>query len=641
MSRTKVEYPLRLKEMLERALKDTEGFWGEAARELHWFKPWDRVFEWKYPDFKWFVGGLTNLSYNCVDYHVQEKGRGGKPAIIWESAETSESRVLTYNELLESVKRFAAALRAQGVSRGDRVTIYMPMVPEAAIAMLACTRIGAIHSVVFGGFGSAALAERVVDAGSKVLVAADVAYRRGKEVKLKEVVDEALQTPTDVKKVIMLKRASSEPHMVRGRDIYWEEAIAAGESETSDLVPVESNELAFILHTSGTTAKPKGTVQPHGSYQVYIHSMGKWVYAMSDRDVWWSTSDIGWIVGHSYVVYGPLLFGCSTIMYEGVPDHPAPDIWWRIVEKHRVTRMWISPTGVRALMKYGDEFPAKHDLSSINLVVCAGEVLNPPAWKWLQESVLKNKVPVVDHMWQTESSGPMVGNPVGIAMLPIKPGSATIPLPGIEADIVNERGESLPVNAKGNFVCLRPFPGLTPTLWKDHDRYVKDYWDRLPGRYYTGDAALRDEDGYIWFLGRMDEVIKIASHRVGTIEIESTLVSHPAVAEAAVVGKPDELRGEVAAAFVVLKAGQAPAEALKKELRELVQKSLGKIIVVDQIDFVDMLPKTRSGKIMRRLIKAVITGQPLGDYSTIEDEGSIDEIRKAAEQLIAGLKRKT
>jgi len=626
---------------LERALKDTEGFWGDAARELRWFKPWSRVLEWNYPDFKWFVGGETNLSYNAVDYHVLEKGRGDKAAIIWESAETNQRRVLTYSQLLDSVKRFSGALRAQGVRKGDRVTIYMPMIPEAAVAMLATTRIGAIHSVVFGGFGAGALSERIVDAGSKVVVAADVGYRRGKEVKLKEVVDEALVTPDDVKRVIVLKRGSKEPQMKQGRDIYWDQAVEAGKSEKQDFEPMESNELAFILHTSGTTAKPKGTVQPHGSYQVYIHSMGKWVYNMSDRDIWWSTSDIGWIVGHSYVVYGPLLFGCSTIMYEGVPDYPAPNIWWQIAERNRVTKMWISPTGVRALMKYGNEYPQKHDLSAINLVVCAGEVLNPPAWKWLQKDVLKDRAPVIDHMWQTESSGPVVGNPVGIAMLPIKPGSATIPLPGIEADIVDEKGESVPVGAKGTFVCLRPFPGLTPTLWKDHDRYVRDYWQRIPRCYYTGDAALKDEDGYIWFLGRMDEVIKIASHRIGTIEIESTLVGHPAVAEAAVVGKPDELRGEVAAAFIVLKTGHTPSVELKKELRELVQKSLGKIVVVGDIDFVDMLPKTRSGKIMRRLIKAVITGQALGDYSTIEDEGSIDEIKRAADQLLAGLKKRS
>jgi len=642
MSRTqRIDYPPRLREMLERALKDTQGFWSEAAQQLYWFKHWDRVLDWNYPNFTWFAGGQTNLSYNSVDHHVLHKGRGDKKAILWESAETGESRSLTYNELLDSVKKFSGALRAHGVGKGDRVTIYMPMIPEAAVAMLATTRIGAIHCVVFGGFGAGALAERIVDAGSKVVVTADVAYRRGKEVRLKEVVDEALGTPNEVEKVIVLRRTSKDPRMKRGRDIYWEEALDAGKAEEQDFVPMESNELAFILHTSGTTAKPKGTVQPHGSYQVYIYSMGKWVYNISDRDIWWSTSDIGWIVGHSYVVYGPLLFGCSTIMYEGVPDYPAPDVWWQIAEKHRVTKMWISPTGARALMKYGIEYPRKHDLSSIDLVVCAGEVLNPPAWEWLQKEVLRNRAPVIDHMWQTESSGPVVGNPIGIAMLPIKPGSATIPLPGIEADIVNERGDALPTGTKGNFVFLRPFPGLTPTLWKDHERYVRDYWERIPGRYYTGDAALRDEDGYIWFLGRMDEVIKIASHRIGTIEIESTLVSHPVVAEAAVVGKPDELRGEVAAAFVVLKAGYAPTGELEKELRDLVRKSLGKIVVIDDIYFVDMLPKTRSGKIMRRLIRAVITGQPLGDYSTIEDAGSIEEIRKAAEQLLAGLKRRT
>jgi acetyl-CoA synthetase len=626
--------------MLERALKDTEGFWGEAARQLHWFKPWSRVLEWNYPDFKWFVGAETNLSYNAVDYHVLEKGRGDKAAIIWESAETNQRRAVTYSQLLDSVKRFSGALRAQGIRKGDRVTIYMPMIPEAAVAMLATTRIGAIHSVVFGGFGSGALSERIVDTGSKVVVTADVGYRRGKEVQLKDIVDEALSTPSEVEKVIVLKRGSKEPQMKQGRDLYWDQALDAGKSEKQDFEPMESNELAFILHTSGTTAKPKGTVQPHGSYQVYIHSMGRWVYNMSDRDIWWSTSDIGWIVGHSYVVYAPLLFGCTTLIYEGVPDYPAPDIWWQIAERNRVTKMWISPTGVRALMKYGNEYPKKHDLGSINLVVCAGEVLNPPAWKWLQKDVLKDRAPVIDHMWQTESGGPVVGNPVGIAMLPIKPGSATIPLPGIEADIVNEKGESVPVGAKGIFVCLRPFPGLTPSLWKDHDRYVKDYWQRIPRCYYTGDAALKDEDGYIWFLGRMDEVIKIASHRIGTIEIESALVGHPAVAEAAVVGKPDELRGEVAAAFVVLKSGHTPSDQLKKDLRELVKKSLGRIVVLDNIDFVDMLPKTRSGKIMRRLIKAVVTGQPLGDYSTIEDEGSIEEIRKAAESLVAGMKKK-
>jgi acetyl-CoA synthetase len=476
--------------------------------------------------------------------------------------------------------------------------------------------------------------------GSKIILTADVGYRRGKEVGLKQIVDEALERQTQVQKVVVLRRGSKSPQMKRERDLFWEEALEFGKSEGDDFQPVESNELAFILHTSGTTAKPKGTVQPHGSYQVYIKSMGEWVYDMKDSDVWWSTSDIGWIVGHSYVVYAPLLIGCTNVVFEGVPDYPTPDVWWRNIEKHRVSRLWISPTGVRGLMKFGTEYPQKYDLSSLKLVVCAGEVLNPPAWEWMQRIVLKDQVPVIDHMWQTESSGPVVGNPVGIAMLPIKPGSATIPLPGIDADIVNDKGESLPVGMKGNFVCRSPFPGLTPSLWRDHERYVNDYWKRIPGCYYTGDAAFKDEDGYIWFLGRMDEVIKIASHRIGTIEIESTLVGHPAVAEAAVVGKPDPVRGEVAAAFVVLKTGYQPSDELKEQLQDLVHKSMGKIVVIDDIDFVDMLPKTRSGKIMRRLIKSVITGQALGDYSTIEDEGSIAEIRKAAEELMASLRKK-
>lgn len=615
--------------MLKRALDDPEGFWGEVAQELHWFKPWDKVFEWNYPFFKWFKGGVTNLSYNCVDYHVK-KGKGNRAAIIWENGEKQATRVLTYNQLLFEVRRFAAALKALGVKKGDRVTIYMPMIPEATIAMLATTRIGAIHSVVFGGFGYGALADRIVDAESEIVVTTDAGYRKGKTIPLKGVVDQALKGVKGVRKVIVLKREPEEPPMTRRRDIYWEEALDKGKGTSAEAVPMRSDELAFILYTSGTMAKPKGTVQPHGSYQVYIHAMGKWVYDMRETDVWWSTSDIGWIVGHSYVVYAPLLFGCSTIMYEGVPDYPTPDVWWKVVEKNLVTQMWISPTGARALMKYGDKWPKKHDLSSVRLVVCAGEVLNPSAHEWLQKTVFEDRIPVIDHMWQTESSGPMVGNPYGIAMLPIKPGSATIPLPSIDGDIVDDEGKSLPVGAKGNFVVRKPFPGLTPTIWRDEDRYAREYWNRIPGCYYTGDGAIKDADGYIWFLGRVDEVIKIAAHRIGTIEIESALLSHPAVAEAAVVGKPDPMRGEVACAFVVLKPGYQPGDELKDTLRGVVRKILGPIVVIGDILFVGKVPKTRSGKIMRRLIKAVVTGQPLGDYSTIEDATAIDEIKKTA-----------
>jgi len=627
---SKIEYPPQLKWMLKRALEDPEGFWEDIAEELHWFKRWDKVFEWDYPNFTWFKGGVTNLSYNCLEYNIK-KGRGNHAAVIWENGEGLPTRVLTYDQLLNEVKQFAAALKTLGVNRGDRVTIYMPMVPEAAVAMLATTRIGAIHSVVFGGFGYGALADRIADAEAKIVVTADVGYRRGSVVNLKEVVDEALKiSGKSVEKVILLKRGEKAPSITSGRDILWEEAIEKGKGVNAEVERMRADELAFILHTSGTMAKPKGTVQPHGSYQVYVYAMGKWVYDMHETDVWWSTSDIGWIVGHSYVIYAPLLFGCSTIMYEGVPDYPTPDVWWQIVERNKVTKLWMSPTGARALMKYGDEWPKKHDLNSVKLVACAGEVLNPPAWEWLQKKVFGDRIPVIDHMWQTESSGPMVGNPYGIALLPIKPGSATIPLPGIEGEIVDGEGKPVSVGVEGTFVCKRPFPGLTPTLWRDHERYVQDYWNRIPKVYYTGDAAMKDEDGYIWFLGRIDEVIKISSHRIGTIEIESALLQHQGVAEAAVVGCPDPLRGETACALVVLKGGYEPDEALRQALKDLVKKILGPIVIVSDVFFVSKLPKTRSGKIMRRLIKSIITDQPLGDTSTIEDETAIEEVKKAA-----------
>lgn len=630
---SKTDFPPHLRWMLQRSLENPEDFWAEVAEELHWFRRWDKVFEWKYPDFAWFKGGVTNLSYDCLEFNIK-KGRGNHAAIIWENGEGFPSRVLTYNQLLYEVERFASALKALDVKKGDRVTIYMPMIPEAAVAMLATTRIGAIHSVVFGGFGYVALADRIDDSMPKIVITADVGYRRGKAFDLKGVVDEALKkSEKGVKKVVVLKRDEKDTPMTRGRDIMWEEAVEKGKAINAEVERMQADEPAFILYTSGTMAKPKGTVQPHGSYPVYIYAMGKWVYDMRETDVWWSTSDIGWIVGHSYVIYAPLLTGCSTIMYEGVPDHPAPDIWWQIVEKNRVTKLFLSPTGARALMQHGDEWPRKHNLRSVKLVVSAGEVLNPPAWEWLQKKVFEDRIPVIDHMWQTESSGPMVGNPYGIVLLPIKPGSATIPLPGIDADIVDEEGKPVPVGDEGTFVCKKPFPGLTPTLWGDHERYVQNYWNRIPGVYYTGDAAQKDEDGYIWFLGRMDEIIKISAHRIGTIEIESALLQHPAVAEAAVIGRPDPLRGETACALITLRSGYEQNDALKQALKDMVKKTLGPIVIFSGIFFVTKLPKTRSGKIMRRLIKSIVTDKPLGDYSTIEDEAAIEEIKKALKDV--------
>lgn len=617
--------------MIERSLEDPEGFWGEAARDINWFKPWDKVFEWNYPEFKWFLGAETNISYNCLDLHL-DRGEGNRAAIIWESGEGEPSRVITYNQLHYQVERFAASLRALGVEKGDRITIYMPMVPEAAVAMLATTRIGAIHSVVFGGFGYGALADRIIDAESNLVITSDVGYRRGKAVPLKGTVDQAIEQSKGVEKVVVLEREGNA-NMVKGRDISWEDALDMGKGESGKFLPLDANDLAFILYTSGTMSKPKGTVQPHGSYQVWINSMAKWVYDMRPTDVWWSTSDVGWIVGHSYVVYAPLLVGCSTIMFEGVPIHPTPDIWWEIMERNKVSQLWISPTGVRALMQEGIKYPRNHDLSSLRLVLCAGEVLNPPAYEWLHNDVLGGRVPVIDHMWQTESSGPMVGNPFGICMLPNKSGSATIPLPGIDADVVDSEGNPVPRGEKGNFIVRKPFPGLTPTLWRDKERYETFYWNTIPGVYYTGDSAIIDEDGYVWFQGRADEVIKISAHRIGTIEIESALLAHPKVAETAVVGEPDELRGEVAAAFVVLNPGEKGSEELATELRKLVRDMLGPIVVVGHLYFVSKVPKTRSGKIMRRILRSLISDKPLGDHTTIEDPSAIEEIKAAVESL--------
>ncbi|MEM1981920.1 MAG: AMP-binding protein, partial [Candidatus Hadarchaeales archaeon] len=432
--------PPELQRMIDLGRKNPEKLWGEVAEELHWFEKYKKVFEKeKYPFFKWFVGGTTNISYNCLDRHV-ERGKGDKPSLIWESAETGENRTFTYRKLLEEVKRFASALRALGVKKGDRVTLYMPMVPEAAVGIFACLRIGAIYSPVFAGFGYHALAERIADADPKVVLTADLAYRRGTTIRLKEILDRALEFPNHVEKVIILKRGEGGAITKPERDLYWEEALKLGKRENAELVPMEANEPAFILYTSGTTAKPKGALHNHGGYQVYVYAMGKWVYGLEEKDIWFCLSDIGWIVGSSYVLFGPLLVGATTLMYEGTPDYPSPDILWKLVEKHRVTKMWVSPTLIRTLMKYGEELPSKYDLSSLKFVASAGEPLNPAAWEWLQKKVLKDRAPVVDHMWQTETGGPIVGNPYGISLLPIKPGSAAIPLPGVEGEVVDEKG---------------------------------------------------------------------------------------------------------------------------------------------------------------------------------------------------------
>jgi acetyl-CoA synthetase len=611
------------------SLDDPERFWDQAARALPWMRTWDRVFEWTYPSFRWFIGAQTNLAVNCLDYHVAH-GRGGVAALVYVN-ERGDRRVLTYAQLLHEVGRAAAALRGMGVAKGDRITIYMPTCPEAIIVMLAAVRIGAIHSVVYAGFGAGALADRVNASGSRFVFAADVGFRKGREVLLKEIVDAAVAGCDCVEGVVVLRRGRAPARMAAGRDLDWDEFLARGAGHTGEAVTLESNEPAYILATSGTTATPKLTVHMHGPYAVHVHSMARWVYDLRPSDVWWSTSDIGWVVGHSYIVYAPLLVGCTTIAYEGALDHPGPDVFWKVIDEFGVTSVFTSPTAVRLLMRYGEAPANGYRLASLERLFCAGEPLNAPAWEWLQKKVLGDRIPVIDHMWQTETAGPIVGNPYGVGLLPIKPGSGGIPLAGIDASIVTPEGQPCASGEKGILVIARPFPGLIQTLWGDPARYARDYWERIPGRrlYYTGDSAHMDEDGYVWFAGRADEIISIAAHRIGTVEVETALLKHTAVAEAAVTGRPDEMRGEVISAFVVLKLGREPSPALKDELIATVRRELGPVAVIGELNFVSMVPKTRSGKIMRRVLRAVIQGRDPGDVSTIEDEGSIEEARAA------------
>ncbi len=632
--------PPQVRWMVQAARADPEGFWARAAQALPWLRPWERVYRREGASFRWFEGAVTNLGYNAVDRHV-EAGRAGRAALVYFN-ERGDRRVLTYGQLLHLVRRTSAALRGLGVRKGDRITLYMPTCPEAIALMLACVRVGAIHSVVFAGFGSGALADRIHASGSRLVFTADVTYRKGAQVPLKGIVDEALrQVPGGVEHVVVLERSPEGASLEPGRDLRWDQFLARADGQSSDFEPMEANEPAYILATSGTTAKPKLAVHTHGGYQVGIHSVGRWCFGLRPDDVWWSTSDIGWVVGHSYIVYAPLLAGCTTVAYEGALDYPGPETPWRLVEELRVTGVFTSPTAVRLLMKYGEEPALRYDRSSLERVVCAGEVLNAPAWEWLQKRVLEDRVPVIDHWWQTETGGPVIGNPYGVAQLPIKPGSAGMPLPGMEVAVMTPEGELCGPGERGILVIRRPFPSLTPTLWGEPERYARDYWQRIPGQdvYFTGDAAQVDPDGYVWFAGRADEVIKIAAHRIGTIEVETAFLKHPAVAEAGVVGRPDEVRGEVISAFVVLKQGHDPSPALRQELVDTVRRELGPVAVIGEVNFVSLLPKTRSGKIMRRVLRSVILGRDPGDITTIEDEGSVEEARAAWHRLQAELGR--
>jgi acetyl-CoA synthetase len=622
--------------LYRRSLEDPEGFWLEAAQRLDWTRPPDRALELLEPPlFRWFPGGRTNITTNALDRHVAA-GRGGETALITID-ERHARRSFTYGELLGEVERIAAGLRGLGIGQGDRLTIYMPTSAEAIVAMLATLRIGAIHCVVFAGFGAGALGDRIRASGSRLVLTADVAYRKGRDVDLLQLVDDALDAgPSPVERVVVLRRTRTA-RPPRDGELAWSDLLAAGEGQSGAVADTAADDPAYILATSGTTAKPKLAVHGHGPYAVHIAAMGDWLFGLRQGETWWSTSDIGWIVGHSYIVYAPLMAGATTIAYEGALDHPDAHAFWSIVERERVTGVFTSPTAARLLMRYGEDVPRQHDLGSLERMFSAGEVLNAPAWEWLQRTVFEDRVPVIDHMWQTETGGPIFGNPYGYAPLPIKPGSGGIAMPGVEADIVDNDGRPLGVGEKGIMRIRRPFPGLIATLWGEPERYVTDYWRRIPDGYYVGDAAHVDEDGYVWFAGRADEIIKIADHRIGTIEVETAFLRHPAVAEAGVTGVPDELRGAVIEAFVALRAGHEPSEELRQELFRTVRHEMGPVAVIRHVSFVAMLPKTRSGKIMRRVLKAVAMDLDPGDISTIEDEGSVDEARRAVEEMREGI----
>jgi len=597
-------------------LDDLAGTWGAIARdEFEWFKPWDKTLDdSEAPFYKWFVGGKVNIVHNALDRHA-ETWRRNKVALLWEG-EKYEQRSYTYHQLQREVCRFASVLRAMGVNKGDRVTIYMGRIPEIVIAMLACAKIGAVHSVVYGGFSVEALHGRIEDSQSKVAITADGAWLRGNIVPLKEIMDEALQRAPTVQTVIVVKRTGHEVHMEPGRDLWYHDLMNLPIAETC--IPteaVDAEDPLFLLYTSGTTGKPKAILHTHGGYMVGVATTLKWVFDLKEEDTWWCAADPGWITGHSYIVYGPLLLGATSVIYEGAPNHPFPDRWWDVAERHGVTVLYTAPTAIRGLMRFGDAWPNRHDLSGLRLLGSVGEPINPEAWKWYYRVIGKEKCPIMDTWWQTETGGFMI---TPLPSTPLKPGSATKPFPGVVVDVLDEDGNPVGPNEEGYLVIKTPWPAMLRTVYGDPDRYVEQYWSRFPGMYMTGDSARRDEDGYIWVIGRVDDVIKVSGYRLGTAEIESALVSHPSVAEAAVIGVPDEVRGSVIQAYCILVAGVEPTQRLVEILRDHVAHEVGPIAKPATIEFVDALPKTRSGKIMRRVLKARALGQDEGDLSTLE-----------------------
>jgi acetyl-CoA synthetase len=615
------------REMYRQSVDEPEKFWAAAAGELEWFSPWTSVQAGEGMNTKWFVGGKLNLSHNCVDRHALG-ARRDKVALLWEG-EPGEVRRLTYSQLHEQVQRFANVLKGMGVKKGERVALYMGMCPELAIAMLACARIGAIHSVIFGGFAASAIVDRVNDSSCVAVVTQDTSFRRGGEVQLKKIVDEALDKCPTVQKVVVFQRSKTPVSMKEGRDLWWHEAMAKAAPEYAPEW-MDAEDPLYLLYTSGTTGKPKGLLHTTGGYSVQTYLTSKYVFDLRDEDVYWCTADIGWVTGHSYVVYGPLQNGATVMMYEGAPNWPENDRFWKIVDDHKVTILYTAPTAIRAFTKWGDEWVEKHSLASLRLLGTVGEPINPESWMWYHRMIGKERCPIVDTYWQTETGAIVIGPLPGAVAT--KPGSATLPFFGVVPEVVTKEGKPVPDGQGGLLVFRRPWPSMARTIYGDHERYEKAYWSEVPGSYFTGDGARRDADGYFWLMGRVDDVINVSGHRLGTMEVESALVAHPKVAEAAVVGRPHEMKGQAIAAFVTLEGGHVASEELRHELRQWVAKEIGALAKPDDLRFTDALPKTRSGKIMRRLLRELAaTGEVKGDTTTLEDFAVIAKLRDGEE----------